>query len=42
VGTVGGTLWYINWTERTSIRLVSSHTQKVYIEEKLSVGDVMK
>ncbi|XP_046861047.1 WD repeat-containing protein 90-like [Xenia sp. Carnegie-2017] len=29
VGTVGGTLWYINWTERTSIRLVSSHTEKI-------------
>ncbi|CAH1794798.1 unnamed protein product [Owenia fusiformis] len=29
VGTSSGTLWYINWTERTSIRLVSGHSQKV-------------
>ena len=29
VGTSCGTLWYINWTERTSIRLVSGHSAKV-------------
>ncbi|WAQ96619.1 WDR90-like protein [Mya arenaria] len=29
VGTSAGTLWYINWTERTSIRLVSSHMSRV-------------
>ena len=29
VGTSGGTLWYINWAERTSIRLVSGHNNKV-------------
>ncbi|XP_052262541.1 WD repeat-containing protein 90-like isoform X2 [Dreissena polymorpha] len=29
VGTSAGTLWYINWSERTSIRLVSSHMNKV-------------
>jgi len=29
VGTTAGTLWYINWTERASIRLVSGHHRKV-------------
>ena len=29
VGTMAGTLWYINWTERASIRLVSGHGSKV-------------
>ncbi|XP_025111591.1 WD repeat-containing protein 90-like isoform X3 [Pomacea canaliculata] len=29
VGTSAGTLWYINWTERTSIRLISGHGKKV-------------
>lgn len=29
VATAEGTLWYVNWVERTSIRLVSSHTSKV-------------
>ncbi|XP_013393033.1 WD repeat-containing protein 90-like [Lingula anatina] len=29
VGTETGTLWYINWTERTSIRLVTGHMTKV-------------
>ncbi|NWX47799.1 WDR90 protein, partial [Steatornis caripensis] len=29
VGTTAGTLWYINWTESTSIRLISSHKNKV-------------
>ncbi|KAK3091415.1 hypothetical protein FSP39_019740, partial [Pinctada imbricata] len=29
VGTSAGTIWYINWPERTSIRLVSSHVYKV-------------
>ncbi|XP_009875977.1 PREDICTED: WD repeat-containing protein 90, partial [Apaloderma vittatum] len=29
VGTTAGTLWYINWTESTSIRLISGHMNKV-------------
>ena len=29
VGTTSGTLWYINWKERTSIRLVPGHKSKV-------------
>ncbi|XP_075624119.1 WD repeat-containing protein 90 isoform X1 [Balearica regulorum gibbericeps] len=29
VGTTAGTLWYINWTESTSIRLISGHKNKV-------------
>ncbi|XP_035694518.1 WD repeat-containing protein 90-like [Branchiostoma floridae] len=29
VGTTGGTLWYINWVERTNIRLVSGHGSKI-------------
>jgi len=29
VGTTAGTLWYINWTERASIRLVSGHHRRV-------------
>ncbi|XP_064594375.1 WD repeat-containing protein 90-like isoform X2 [Liolophura sinensis] len=29
VGTSSGTLWYINWSERTSIRLVSGHSKQV-------------
>ncbi|GFO23377.1 WD repeat-containing protein 90-like [Plakobranchus ocellatus] len=29
VGTDAGTLWYINWAERTSIRLVSGHRSKI-------------
>ncbi|XP_071943850.1 WD repeat-containing protein 90-like [Antedon mediterranea] len=29
VGTDGGTLWYINWVERSCVRLVSTHSQKV-------------
>ncbi|KAJ8318923.1 hypothetical protein KUTeg_004014 [Tegillarca granosa] len=29
VGTSSGTLWYINWPERTSIRIVSSHMNRV-------------
>ncbi|RMX43573.1 hypothetical protein pdam_00010827, partial [Pocillopora damicornis] len=28
IGTSSGTLWYVNWDERTSIRLVSGHAQK--------------
>jgi len=31
VGTTAGTLWYINWSERASIRLVSGHHSKVRI-----------
>ncbi|RXM28033.1 WD repeat-containing protein 90 [Acipenser ruthenus] len=29
VGTTTGTLWYINWEENTSIRLISGHKNKV-------------
>ncbi|XP_069036890.1 WD repeat-containing protein 90 [Lepisosteus oculatus] len=29
VGTTTGTLWYINWVENTSIRLISGHKNKV-------------
>uniref|UniRef100_A0A669Q4A9 WD repeat domain 90 n=1 Tax=Phasianus colchicus TaxID=9054 RepID=A0A669Q4A9_PHACC len=29
VGTTAGTLWYINWKESTSIRLISGHKSKV-------------
>ncbi|XP_022092508.1 WD repeat-containing protein 90-like isoform X1 [Acanthaster planci] len=29
VGTTSGTLWYINWVERSCIRIVSSHIGKV-------------
>ncbi|XP_053327870.1 WD repeat-containing protein 90 [Spea bombifrons] len=29
VGTTAGTLWYINWVENTSIRLISGHRNKV-------------
>ena len=29
IGTVSGTLWYVNWEERASIRLVSGHAQQV-------------
>ncbi|XP_026782452.3 WD repeat-containing protein 90 isoform X1 [Pangasianodon hypophthalmus] len=29
VGTTAGTLWYINWTDNTSIRLISGHKSKV-------------
>ncbi|XP_048351372.1 WD repeat-containing protein 90 [Sphaerodactylus townsendi] len=29
VGTTAGTLWYVNWTENTSIRLISGHKNKV-------------
>uniref|UniRef100_A0A3Q2NPU8 WD repeat-containing protein 90 n=1 Tax=Fundulus heteroclitus TaxID=8078 RepID=A0A3Q2NPU8_FUNHE len=29
VGTAAGTLWYINWSDNSSIRLVSGHRSKV-------------
>uniref|UniRef100_A0A673Z2P0 WD repeat-containing protein 90 n=1 Tax=Salmo trutta TaxID=8032 RepID=A0A673Z2P0_SALTR len=29
VGTTAGTLWYINWVDNTSIRLISGHKSKV-------------
>ncbi|KAJ8284168.1 hypothetical protein COCON_G00030180 [Conger conger] len=29
VGTTAGTLWYINWVENTSIRLISGHKSQV-------------
>lgn len=29
VGTTAGTLWYINWPDNSSIRLVSGHKTKV-------------
>ena len=31
VGTTSGTIWYINWDERTSIRLISGHKEQVCI-----------
>ncbi|XP_043935318.1 WD repeat-containing protein 90 [Protopterus annectens] len=33
VGTTAGTLWYINWAENTSIRLISGHKNKVRVFE---------
>ncbi|XP_035829418.1 WD repeat-containing protein 90 [Aplysia californica] len=30
VGTGAGTLWYINWSERSSIRLVAGHGNKIH------------
>lgn len=29
VGTTAGTLWYINWADSSSIRLISGHKTKV-------------
>lgn len=29
VATNKGTLWYVNWSEETSVRLVSTHTAKI-------------
>lgn len=29
VGTTAGTLWYINWSDNSSTRLVSGHKTKV-------------
>uniref|UniRef100_A0A8C7HKE2 WD repeat-containing protein 90 n=1 Tax=Oncorhynchus kisutch TaxID=8019 RepID=A0A8C7HKE2_ONCKI len=29
VGTMAGTLWYINWVDNTSIRLISGHKSRV-------------
>ncbi|XP_047667072.1 WD repeat-containing protein 90 isoform X2 [Tachysurus fulvidraco] len=29
VGTTAGTLWYVNWTDNSSIRLISGHKSKV-------------
>ena len=29
VGTAAGTLWYINWMDRSSIRLVTGHVGNV-------------
>ncbi|KAL2078258.1 hypothetical protein ACEWY4_025943 [Coilia grayii] len=29
VGTTAGTLWYVNWLENTSIRLINGHKSKV-------------
>ena len=41
VATSAGTLWYINWIERSSVRLVGSHGQKVMEKfSKLSVISV--
>ena len=31
VGTTAGTLWYINWTDSSSIRLISGHKTKVLL-----------
>lgn len=29
VGTTAGTVWYIHWSDKSSIRLVSGHKSKV-------------
>lgn len=29
VGTIAGTIWYINWSDNSSTRLVSGHKNKV-------------
>lgn len=29
MGTVSGTLWYVNWQDMTSIRLVGGHPDKI-------------
>lgn len=29
VGTTAGTIWYINWSDNSSTRLVSGHKNKV-------------
>ena len=29
VGTSSGTVWYINWPEKSSVKLVSGHTKEV-------------
>lgn len=29
IGTTAGTLWYINWSDNSNIRLVSGHKTKV-------------
>ena len=31
VGTNSGTIWYINWDERSSIRLISGHKDQVCV-----------
>lgn len=31
VGTTAGTIWYINWSDNSSIRLVSGHENKVQL-----------
>lgn len=31
VGTTAGTLWYVNWAENTSIRLINGHKSRVGI-----------
>lgn len=38
VGTTAGTLWYINWTDNTSIRLISGHKSKVYTHTHTQPG----
>ena len=35
VGTNSGTIWYINWEERTSIRLISGHKEQVGFQNYL-------
>lgn len=35
VATSEGTLWYINWVERTSVRLVGSHSSKVVMDSNI-------
>lgn len=37
VGTTAGTLWYINWADNTSIRLISGHKSKVHTQLRTCV-----
>uniref|UniRef100_A0A3Q1IQX2 WD repeat-containing protein 90 n=1 Tax=Anabas testudineus TaxID=64144 RepID=A0A3Q1IQX2_ANATE len=34
IGTTAGTLWYINWSDNSSIRLVSGHKTKVLVPDE--------
>lgn len=36
VGTTAGTLWYINWPDSSSMRLVSGHKTKVQYDWDVS------
>lgn len=41
VGTTAATLWYINWSDNSSIRLVSGHKTKVLLYTKAYPVSVM-